>query len=122
MQELARYRLKVVTLMELANPEADGFSSAACEDQLQRVQIAYEDVKESLLRAGAALRLPIPGMIDQLEQNSHVRHMARQMHKALRLLSSSYAVVEAQVPEQKEIIEQQESVDELAGSRQGSDD
>ena len=35
MQELARYRLEVVTLMELANPEADGFSSAVCEVQLQ---------------------------------------------------------------------------------------
>jgi hypothetical protein len=107
--------------MELASPDAEGFSFTACEDQLQRVQTAYEDVKESLLRAGAALRLPIPGMIDQLEQNSRVRHMARQMYKALQLLSRSHSVVEARIPGQEEISEQPEPVGEQEESSPGGD-
>ena len=84
---ISRYRYEVAGLMELANPEADGFSFSACETQLGQVQIAYDDVKVLLLHAGAELSLEIPRVIDILEQNSHIRRMARQMVKAMHYLN-----------------------------------
>jgi phosphate:Na+ symporter len=109
-QDLARYRVEVVTLMELANPDIEGFSVTDCEAQLQQVQFAYEQVKEKLLLAGAELRIPIPDMIDHLEQNSRIRRMARQMFKAIQLIGSPFTVAEDQVPEIAEPVVQQDSV------------
>jgi phosphate:Na+ symporter len=85
-----RFRSEVVQLLRMTDLEAEGFSFAACESQLSQMQIAYDDVKQSLLSAGAELRAPISGMIDLVEQNSRIRRMARQMFKATRILSSLY--------------------------------
>ena len=87
--------------MELANPELEGFSFAACDEQLQKIQISYDDVKEALLHAGAQLRAPIPGIIDIVEQNSRIRRMARQMYKAIKNINEIYTV--AKVPVQKAV-------------------
>ena len=86
-ESISRYRYEVAGLMELANPEAEVFSFSACESQLGQVQIAYDDAKELILHAGAELTLPIPRVIDILEQNSHIRRMARQMVKAMHYLN-----------------------------------
>jgi phosphate:Na+ symporter len=99
MQGIAHYRAEVVNLMGMASPEADGFSIVECETQLARVQQSYDAVKAALLHAGAELRIPIPGMIEILEQNSRIRRMARQMFKATHLLSELYTVAEMRVPE-----------------------
>ena len=95
--------------MELANPDVEGFSITDCEEQLAQVQIAYEEVKEKLLFAGAELRIPIPDMIDHLEQNSRIRRMARQMFKAIQLIGSPFTVAEDQVPEMAEPAVEQDS-------------
>jgi phosphate:Na+ symporter len=99
---ISNYRSEVVNLMRLSDPEAEGYSFAECEDQLERVQVSYDDVKTVLLQAGAALRTPIPEMIDILDQNSRIRRMARQMFKAMHYLSELYKVVEVKQPEAKE--------------------
>ena len=99
---ISHYRSEVVNLMQLSDPEAEGYSFAECEAQLERVQVSYDDVKSVLLHAGAALRTPIPEMIDILEQNSRIRRMARQMFKAMHYLSELYKVVEVKQPEAKE--------------------
>ena len=65
-------------------------------------------MKAALLLAGAELRVPIPLMIDVLEQNSGIRRMARQMIKAMRYLSELYMVAEVQIPEAPEVVVQQE--------------
>ncbi len=104
---IAHYRVNVVSLMKLADPEAENFSFAECEAQLHRVQMSYDDAKAALLRAGAQLQVPIPVMIDTLEQNSRIRRMARQMVKAMRNLSELYTVAEVRIPQAKEIVEQQ---------------
>ena len=96
MEIIAGYRSEVVRLMGLANPEVEGYSFAECEAQLERVQVSYEDVKISLLRAAAELRTSIPGVIDILEQNSRVRRMARQMVKAMRNLNDLNSVTKHQ--------------------------
>jgi len=102
MEHIANFRSQVVKLMELANPELEEFSFANCESQLEQVQTAYDNTKMVLLKAGAELRAPIPGVIDTLEQNSRIRRMARQMFKAIHYLSEIYVDAEVQVPEKKE--------------------
>lgn len=98
---ISRYRYEVAELMELANPEADGFAFSACETQLGQVQIAYDDVKVLLLRAGAELSLEIPRVIDILEQNSHIRRMARQMVKSMHYLNELRPISEASLAEEE---------------------
>jgi phosphate:Na+ symporter len=112
MAGLARYRVEVVDLMKRANPEAEGYSFAECEAQLQRVQTSYDDVKEALLRAAAGLRIPVPVMIELLEQNSRIRRMARQMFKATQLLGGSNTVSRVQSQETAALLVQQGSVAE----------
>ena len=106
LQGLADYRAQVVRLMTLSNAEDDGFSMTEYEGQLQKVQTAYDDVKEALLIAGAELHIAIPGMIDILEQNSRIRRMARQMFKATHLLDELYKLVAVRLPEATETVEQ----------------
>jgi len=110
MQGIAHYRAEVVNLMGMVSPEAEKFSIVECEAQLERVQQSYDAVKAALLHAGAKLRIPIPGMIEILEQNSRIRRMARQMFKATHLLSELYTVAEMRVPEVAEEVVQQDSV------------
>ncbi|MGB5276808.1 MAG: Na/Pi symporter [Gammaproteobacteria bacterium] len=103
---LSRFRYEVVYLIELANHEAEGFSIIACEEQLDKMQVAYDDVKAALLRAAAELRTPVPGMIDTVEQNRRIRRMARQMVKAAHYLSELYVVAGVHIPETTEPVVQ----------------
>ncbi|MGD2053499.1 MAG: hypothetical protein PVG45_05265 [Gammaproteobacteria bacterium] len=96
---LSRYRFEAVRLMELSNHEAEGFSMADCDEQLEKMHLAYDDIKAALLHAAIELRTPIPGMIDIVEQNRRIRQMARQMVKAVHDLSELYVVAEVQIPE-----------------------
>jgi phosphate:Na+ symporter len=91
-EHVAHYRSEVVHLMELAIPESEEFSFAACEAQLERVQVAYDETKSTLLLAAAELRTPVSAVIDTLEQNSHIRRMARQMFKAMHYLKEKATV------------------------------
>ncbi|MDX2424907.1 MAG: Na/Pi symporter [Cycloclasticus sp.] len=87
MAELFNYRAEVVSLMEISDPENSDFSVADCELQLDRVQSAYDEVKASLLQAGVERRIAISIMMDNIDQNSRIRRMARQMLKAMHYLS-----------------------------------
>ena len=112
MEGLARYRVEVVKLIKSADPEAEGFSIAECEAQLQEVQTSYDAVKEVLLHAGAELRIPIPAMIHTLEQNSAIRRMARQMYKAIHYLGGLYVPAEVPVSETAEVLAHEDIVAE----------
>jgi phosphate:Na+ symporter len=105
-ERIARFRMEVAGLMELSDPEAKGFSLAACEEQLERMQVSYNDVKAVLAHAGVELRTPVPGVIDHLDQMSRIRRMARQMIKAMRYLSELYVVADIQIPETIEAADQ----------------
>jgi phosphate:Na+ symporter len=113
MNGISHYRAEVVILMKIANPEEAGFTFTECELQLDRVQVAYDDIKAALLQAGAELRVPIPVMIDIIEQNSRIRRMPRQMVKAMHYLSELSMVAEVRSPEAKQALEQKpEEVEE----------
>ncbi len=92
--DIKRFRSEVITLMEITDMETDGFAFEVCEKRLEKIQVSYDDIKNSLLKSGAELRVRIPVIIDVIEQNSHIRRMARQMIKALRLLDEVYKACE----------------------------
>ncbi len=108
-QKVTAFRLSVVQLMKLADPEMAGFSFVECETQLEKVQAKYDDVKAELLHAGAELRTSIPGVIKVIEQNSQIRRMARQMFKAMHYLSELYAVSQVLMPEKEKVLSAQAS-------------
>jgi phosphate:Na+ symporter len=112
MEGISCYRAEVVNLMKMANPEEAGFSFTNCELQLDQVQVSYDAVKADLLQAGAELRVPIPVMIDILEQNSRIRRMPRQMVKAMHYLSEISMIAEVRSLEPDLDIEQQSEADE----------
>lgn len=112
--DISHYRAEVVNLMKIANPEEEDFSFATCELQLDRVQVAYDDVKAELLQAGAELRIPIPQMIDIIEQNSRIRRMPRQMVKAMHYLSELSMIAQVRSPDAKKEPEPVEEEDEKA--------
>ena len=99
MEDLAHYRAEVVSLMKMANTEKEDFSFEDCEAQMQQVQLAYETIKAELLRAGAELRIPIPVMIDILDQNNRIRRMPRHMVRAMHYLSELSMVANVKLPE-----------------------
>ncbi len=102
MEDIAHYRAEVVSLMKMANPEEEGFSFEDCEAQMQQVQIAYDALKAELLQAGAELRIPIPLMIDILDQNNRIRRMPRHMVRAMHYLSELSMVANVKLPEQEQ--------------------
>jgi phosphate:Na+ symporter len=105
-ESITHYRSEVVGLMKLCDTEAERFSFADCEAQLEQVQVAYDDAKAVLLHAGAELHIPIPAMIDLLDQNSRIRRMARQMVKAMRYLNELSMVADVKTHQVAEVVEQ----------------
>lgn len=81
-------------LISTANPEADDFLFADCDRQLKLMQVIYEDLKATLLSAGAGSKIPVPLMIELVDHNSRVRRMSRQLFKALALLNELSFVAE----------------------------
>jgi len=98
-ESLSRYRADVVSLMKVANPEEENFSFSECELKLEQIQNTYTDVKETLLIAGAELRVPIPVVIDILEQNNRIRRLPRQMVGAMRHLSELSMIADVKAPD-----------------------
>ena len=96
-EQVGHYRSEVAHLIELAIPESENFSLDECEEQLVRIQTAYEETKTILISAGAELKTPIPGVIDTLELNSQIRRMARQLLKAMRYLNGMYIVTDGRL-------------------------
>lgn len=104
MECINRFRLEVVSLVDLANLEIEGSSFAECEAQLERVHTSYDEAKEVLLHAGVELRTSIPGVIGLMEQNSRIRDMARQTVRAVYHLSDLYAVTNVQSQREAEVV------------------
>lgn len=96
---ITSYRLDIVHLIELCNPETESFSFTECEAQLEHLQIQYDNLKSELLHAGAELRIPTSEVIKILDQNSSIRRMSRQMVKSIHYLSELYTLSEVQIPD-----------------------
>ena len=93
------FHAEVASLIEMAKPGEVDFSYAGCERQLEQIQLHYDELKASLLKAGAELRIAIPLMIDVVEQNSRLRRMARQLVKAMNCLNDVFVTTHTVLPE-----------------------
>jgi phosphate:Na+ symporter len=96
---IKRFHAEVARLIEMAKPGEADFSYAGCERQLEQIQLDYDELKASLLKAGAELRIAIPLMIDVVEQNSRLRRMARQLVKAMNCLNEVFVTTGTILPE-----------------------
>jgi phosphate:Na+ symporter len=86
-QIIARFQAEAATLLQSTDMSSASFSHAECEAQLQQLQVHYEDVKATLMQAGSELRVPIPSIIEVVDQNSRIKRLCRELVGALRLLS-----------------------------------
>jgi len=84
--ELHRYHARVAALIELVNPGDRGFSFDAYQQQLNRIEADYDALKVMLLQAGSGLSMPIPQMLEVIDQNGRLRLMARQITRAVYYL------------------------------------
>lgn len=85
-QMVTEFHAEAVILVQLINPEDTAFSYADCVARLDQMQTDYEAVKFALMQAGSELRVPIPLIIDVVDQNSRIRRMCRQLVGAMGLL------------------------------------
>ena len=85
--DIRHFHIEVTSLIAMARPAEVNFSYIECEQQLEHIQVRYDDLKDTLLKAGTESRIPIPLVIDLIEQNSRLRRMVRQLLKALKCLS-----------------------------------
>ena len=97
--DIKHFHRDTAILIKMAKPGEDNFSFAECEQQLEQIQVDYEGLKTSLLKAGTALRMPIPLMIDVVEQNSRLRRFARQLVKAMHFLNEVQVEKSTKLPE-----------------------
>lgn len=84
--DIARYYTDVVALIRMTDPELEDFSFSTCDEQMQRVRESYDELKGSLLQAGAERRIRIPLMIEILDQNSRIKRMPRHLLRAMHYL------------------------------------
>jgi phosphate:Na+ symporter len=90
MGSIEPYHSEVLKLIELTRFESKSFSMTELEEQLEKVEFTYNEVKAALLLAGVESRISISKMNDILEQNSSIRRMTRQLFKAIRNLNDVY--------------------------------
>jgi len=83
---ISRFRADAVKLVQTANPADAAYDYADCTRQYDRLQVAYEEIKAALMLAGSELRVPIPLIIDIIDQNSRIRRLCRQLMGAVRIL------------------------------------
>lgn len=107
MADISHFRAEVVNLMIMANPAQASFSVAKCGLQLDQIQTIYDDVKTQLLLVGVESRVPIPVMIDVIDQNSRIRRMLRQMVKAVYFFNELSITAGIVIPDLRRELEQE---------------
>lgn len=85
MAELAQFRSNLVALVDATDFQDSKFSLANCEDRLIHFEQEYNDLKESLLTAGAHHRVKIRDMTLTSEQLTRMSRLAEQMIKTARM-------------------------------------
>ncbi len=82
-QGISRYHALVAKIISLGNPADGDFTFDEYQQLLDGIEAEYDGLKETLLEAGTSLRVPIPVMIEVIDQNGRLRQMARQVTRAM---------------------------------------
>lgn len=87
---VATFRSNCVRLLKLADASLEDFSLQACDEQLNAIERAYQELKAAFLRAGANERIRVPEMVNLLDQYSRIRRMVEQMAKAAHFMNDLF--------------------------------
>jgi len=96
--KLAQFKSKVVQLLDATDVQAEGFTVDNCNQQLDELNVIYEELKVLILETGAASGVDISTMSALLEQNSNIRRLVTQMVKGARYLSELFTLAEIAIP------------------------
>lgn len=94
--ETTFFRADALTLLQAADPQAEGYDSAAADRMLAAMEDAYQSLKAHLLRAGSEGRLRTEQMVELLEFYSRMRRLLQQAVKGGRYLHSLLDLAAAQ--------------------------
>lgn len=86
-EHLEKFRSQVSDLLNKAAVDPVTLDSKAIGEQLQATSLAYQELKNDLLNAGASHQLDIPQMHVLLTQHSQTRRLLEQYVKASRYLN-----------------------------------
>jgi phosphate:Na+ symporter len=93
MASVVAWRSAAARLLGHADPQRADFSPAACEAALSALQQDYQSVKDELLRAASAGRVPVAQMAALLDELSLARRALDQALKAARHYTQLRALV-----------------------------
>ncbi len=79
---LTAFRALCVRIVDLADPVATDYDAQRAEAALAEMESEYQALKASLLRMGAAGRLPVRDMVAELDTLSMIRRLIEQTVKA----------------------------------------
>lgn len=77
---------EVVAFLDLVAVDAEGTTPAAAAEGLAGVQASYHALKDELLLAGTRGRVPVAGLVAQLDRLSDVRRLAEQLERGAQHL------------------------------------
>ena len=85
MNDLAKFRSDLVTLVSMSDVKDKTFSMNECESKLEHLEERYQILRESLLVSGAHQRIKIRDMTFTSEQLTRMHRLSDQLVKATRI-------------------------------------
>lgn len=94
LEKLSEFKANVVRLLDMSNVQIEGFSITDCDEELDKLNHRYDELKTRILEIGVDSGVDIASMSALLEQNSNTRRLVTQMVKAARYLSRLFVVAD----------------------------
>lgn len=94
LSERTSFYAQVTKLLASVGAALEEFSLIQCEAEFQQLRQDYDALKEALLLAGTELRIPIPAMMVDIDQNSRIQRLSEHLVKAVRLLDKLHLTTE----------------------------
>ncbi len=87
------YRRRAAGLIGATDAALEDFDAKRLQEVHQQSEAAYQEVKQSLIQAGAAGRIPVRHMVSRLDELSNIRRVLDQAVKAARYTDGFYKVM-----------------------------
>ncbi len=97
-QAVSHYRQGVIKLLDMAEPEREGFSATQLDELAVALEEEYRDLKAMLLRAGTKSTMAVTQVFNLLEEMSHIRRIVDQAAKGARYLAALIPAPAAAAP------------------------
>lgn len=97
-QAVSHYRQGVIKLLDLAEPEREGFNPAQLGELAAALEEEYQALKAMLLRAGTKSTMAVTQVFHLLEEMSHIRRIVDQAEKGARYLAALIPAPTSETP------------------------